>query len=268
MIEPQHPTLSLSRQCEVVGLARSTFYYQPAQESAENLLLMRLIDEQYLRTPFYGYLKMTAHLGQLGYLVNKKRVYRLMRLMGIQAVYPRPRTTLAAPGHKVYPYLLRGLAITRPNQVWSADVTYVPMPVGFMYLVVVLDWFSRYVLAWQLSNTLDAAFCLLALRQALALAQPDIFNTDQGAQFTTPRFTGCLEAAGVRVSMDGRGRALDNVFIERLWRTVKYEELYLKEYATVPELTAGLARYFDFYNTVRPHQALAYRVPTQVHFGC
>ena len=265
MIEPLHPDLSLRRQCELIGLPRATYYYQPAGESPFNLQLMRLIDQQYLKTPFYGWPRMTAHLQRQGYEVNHKRVQRLMQLMGLQALYPKPKTTVADQGHKVYPYLLRDLEITRPNQVWSADLTYVPMPQGFMYLVAVIDWFSRYVLAWQLSNSLDGRFCLEALQQALLAGQPDLFNTDQGAQFTALEFTACLEAATIRISMDGRGRAHDNIFIERLWRSVKYEDLYLKDYASVPDLDAGLEAYFRFYNHERPHQSLGYRTPAEVH---
>lgn len=267
MIEKDHPELSIRSQCELTGLGRSTFYYRPATESVLNLLLMRLIDMQYTKTPFYGYPKMTAHLRRSGYAVNPKRVQRLMRVMDIQAIYSKPRTSTTAQGHRVYPYLLRGLAITRPGQVWCADITYVPMYQGFMYLVAIMDWFSRYVLAWRLSNTLDGRFCLTALDQVLEMGVPEIFNTDQGAQFTAYAFTACLQEAGIRVSMDGRGRAVDNIFIERLWRTVKYEDLYLKEYATVAALHAGLESYFDFYNTERPHQSLAYRTPAEVHFG-
>jgi len=249
-----------------VGLHRATFYYLPVPESAFNLHLMRLIDEQYLRTPFFGWPRMTAHLRRQGYEVNHKRVQRLMSTMGLQALYPKRRTSMAAPGHKVYPYLLRNLAITRPNQVWSADVTYIPMLRGFMYLVAIMDWYSRYVVAWQLSNTLDGLFCLDALDLALAQGQPEIFNTDQGAQFTALAFTSRLEAAEVRISMDGRGRALDNVFVERLWRSVKYEHVYLYEYALVPELEKGLHGYFTFYNYERPHQSLSYQTPAEVHF--
>ncbi len=250
----------------MIGLPRATYYYQPSSESAFNLQLMRLIDEQYLKTPFYGWPRMTAHLRRQGYPVNHKRVQRLMQIMGLQAIYPKPKTTQAGQGHKVYPYLLRDLEITRPNQVWSADITYVPIQHGFVYLVAILDWFSRYVLAWQLSNTLDGQFCLDALRQSLRRGQPDIFNTDQGVQFTALEFTTCLEAVGVHVSMDGRGRALDNIFIERLWRSVKYEDIYLKDYTSVPELDDGLECYFRFYNYDRPHQSLQYRTPAEVHF--
>jgi putative transposase len=259
--------LSVRRQCELLGLNRSTWYYQPTGESTYNLHLLRLMDEQYLRTPFYGWPRMTAWLRRQGYAVNGKRVRRLMRRMGLQAIYPKPKTTVAGKGHRIYPYLLRNLAIVRPNQVWSADITYVPMPRGFMYLVAVMDWFSRYVLAWQLSNTLDGYFCLDVLRQVLQQAKPEIFNTDQGAQFTAHDFTDCLAQAEVRISMDGRGRALDNVFIERLWRSVKYEDIYLKDYATVPELEAGLVNYFYLYNHERPHQSLDYRTPAELHFA-
>ena len=265
MIERNHPELSVRRQCEVIGLNRSSLYYQPVGESVYNLRLMRLLDEQYTRTPFYGWPRMTAYLQREGHLINPKRVRRLMRLMGLQAIYPKRKTSKPAPGHKRYPYLLRGLKITRPGQVWSTDITYVPLQHGFMYLVAVIDWFSRYVLAWQLSNTLDGRFCQMALRQALEQGPPDIFNTDQGAQFTALEFTSILESAGIRISMDGRGRALDNVFVERLWRAVKYENIYLKDYASVPELEVGLHAYFHFYNHERLHQSLGYHTPAEVH---
>ena len=264
-MEPDYAGLSLRRQCELIGLARSTYYYEPASESELNLQLMRLIDEQYLKTPFYGWPRMTAHLQRQGYEVNHKRVQRLMQIMGVQAIYPKPKTTVSSQEHKIYPYLLRDLEIVRPSQVWSADITYVPTQQGFMYLVAILDWFSRYVLALQLSNTLDCRFCLDALQQALLLGQPEIFNTDQGVQFTAQEFTACLKGAGIRISMDGRGRALDNIFIERLWRMVKYENIYLNAYASVPELDAGLHAYFRFYNQDRPHQCLGYRTPAEAH---
>ena len=267
MIEPAHLGLSLRRQCELLGLNRSTLYYQPASESVYNLHLMRLIDEQYLRTPFYGWPRMTAYLQRQGYTGNAKRVRRLMQKMGLQALYPKAKTSVAATGHKIYPYLLRGLPIVRPNQVWSADITYIPMHLGFMYLVAIIDWFSRYVIAWQLSNTLDGYFCLDVIQQALDQEQPEVFNTDQGAQFTAQDFIACLEKADVRISMDGRGRALDNIFIERLWRSVKYEDIYLKDYATVPALETGLSAYFRLYNYERPHQSLGYLTPAEVHFA-
>ena len=267
MIERGQPEISIRRQCELIGLNRSSFYYQPVGESEYNLLLMRLLDRQYTRVPFYGWPRMTAWLRREGHAINPKRVRRLMRLMGLQAIYPKPRTSKAAKGHKVYPYLLRNVAITRPNQVWSADITYIPMLRGFMYLTAIIDWYSRYVLAWQLSNTLDGRFCLEALEGALAQGQPDIFNTDQGVQFTALDFTSRLEAVGIRISMDGRGRALDNVFVERLWRTVKYEHVYLHDYALVPELEKGLHEYFSFYNHERLHQSLSYQTPVEVHLA-
>jgi len=265
MTEPGHPDISLRRQCELIELNRSSWYYQPAGESEYNLHLMRLIDEQYTRTPFYGWPRMTAHLRRQGHEINGKRVRRLMQLMGLQAIYPKPKTTIAAPDHRIYPYLLRNLPITRCNQVWSTDITYIRMARGFMYLTAVIDWYSRYVLAWQLSNTLDGRFCQVALRQALRQGRPEIFNTDQGVQFTATAFTSILEEAEVRISMDGRGRALDNVFVERLWRSVKWERTYLMNYDTVPDLEAGLQDYFQFYNHERPHQSLEYRTPAEVH---
>lgn len=267
MIDPAHDHLSIRRQCELLDLPRASYYYAPVGESAYNLLLMRLIDEQYTRTPYYGRYKMTVHLKRQGHAVNHKRVGRLMARMGLQAVYPRPHTSLPAHQHKKYPYLLRGLAITRPNQVWAADITYVAMPRGFMYLVAIMDWFSRFVLTWQVSNTLDGVFCLEALRRALQQAQPEIFNTDQGVQFTAHEFTDTLHTAGIRISMDGRGRVFDNIFVERLWRSVKYEDLYIKEYPTVPLLVTGLQDYFHLYNYERPHQSLAYNTPAAVYFA-
>jgi putative transposase len=243
-----------------VGLARSSWYYRPAGETAENLALMRSIDEQYLRTPFYGSRKMAEVLS-----INRKHAQRLMRRMGLEAIYRKRRTTQPAAGHKIYPYLLRNVEITRPNQVWSTDITYIPLRHGFLYLVAILDWFSRYVLAWRLSNTLEGRFCLEALNESLADRRPEIFNSDQGSQFTAAAFTGRLEASGVAISMDGRGRALDNVFVERLWRTVKYEEVYLKDYATAWEAEDSLASYFRFYCHERIHQALDYRTPAEVY---
>src|SRR5215212_5286119 len=225
---------------------------------------MRLLDEQYLKMPFLGVLKLTEWLRGQDYRVNPKRVRRLLRKMGLEAIYPKPQTTKPGEGHKTHPYLLRNLAITHVNQVWSTDITYIPMPRGFMYLVAVMDWFSRYVLTWQLSNTLDGTFCLEALQQALLCGKPEIFNTDQGVQFTAHAFTDMLTAAGIQISRDGRGRAFDNIFNERLWRSVKYEDVYLKEYTTVPALEQGLGHYFHLYNYDRPHQSLAYRTPAAV----
>ena len=240
----------------MLGLSRTGWYYTPAGESAENLQLMRLLDEQYTRTPFYGSRRMTVILHGLGYAVNRKRVQRLMRLMGLEGVAPGPRTSHAHPEHTVYPYLLRDRAIERPNQVWASDITYIPLRSGFMYLMAILDWYSRYVVAWSLSNTLETAFGLDALEQALAGARPEIFNSDQGVQYTRTDFTGLLEAHDVAISRDGRGRVFANIFVERLWRTVKYELIYLHEFTNGLELHSALHSYFDFYNRFRPHQSL------------
>jgi putative transposase len=263
MIEQPNP-LSLSRQCQLLGLSRAALYYRPVEVSDYELELMALIDRQYLRTPFYGSRRMTAWLRTQGHPVNRKRVQRLMGLMGLEVIYQRPRTSRPAPGHRTYPYLLRGLAIERVNQVWAADITYIPMARGFLYLVAVMDWVSRYVLAWRLSNLLDASFCIEALEEALHQGQPEIFNTDQGSQFTDENFTGVLGAHGVAISMDGRGRFSDNIFVERLWRSLKYEEIYLRAYESVAEARQGITGYFHFYNHERLHQALGYRAPRQV----
>ena len=244
----------------MLGLTRSTWYYRPAGESAETLVLMRRVDEQYLRTPFFGSRKLSRVLG-----VNRKRIGRLMRVMGIEAIYPKRRTTWPGAGHKIYPYLLRNVEVTRPDQVWSSDITYVPLRHGFMYLVAVMDWYSRYVLSWRLSNTLTGDFCLETLDEALTQAKPGIFNSDQGSQYTAEAFTSRLENVGVAISMDGRGRAIDNVFIERLWRSVKYEEVYLKDYTGGWDAEASLATYFRFYNNERIHQALGYRTPLEIY---
>jgi putative transposase len=256
---------SVRQQCELLSLNRATWYYTAATESAENLCLMRLIDEQYLRRPFFGSRRMAVWLQSVGHVANRKRVQRLMRLMGIEALYPKPRTTQNNLEHRIFPYLLRDVAIVRPDQVWSTDITYVPMPRGFMYLTAVIDWYSRYVLSWQLSNSLEGSFCLEVLEAALAQGRPEIFNTDQGVQYTAAAFTGRLLRDGILISMDGRGRALDNVFVERLWRSVKYECLYLHGFDTVPSLTRGLSDYFDFYRHERPHQALDYSTPAEVY---
>jgi putative transposase len=252
--------LTIARQCELLALPRSTRYYRPLGESAENLALMRRIDEQYLKTPFYGSRKLAWELG-----VNRKRVQRLMRLMGLETIYPRRRTTWPGAGHKIYPYLLRNVDVLRPDQAWGTDITYVPLRHGFLYLVAIMDWFSRYVLAWRLSNTLEGSFCVEALEEALGAARPEIFNSDQGSQFTAAAFTGRLESRGIAVSMDGRGRALDNVFVERLWRSVKYEEVYLRDYADGWEAEERLGEYFQFYSHERLHQALGYRTPAEVY---
>jgi putative transposase len=264
-VAPENEHLSIARQCELLGLARSTYYHEAAGESEENLRLMRLIDEQFLERPFFGSRRMTQWLTRQGCGVNRKRVRRLMRLMGLEAIYPKRSTSKPCPQHRVYPYLPRNVPIERPDHVWSADITYVPLAQGFMYLVAVLDWHSRFVLSWELSNTLDSDFCLAALEVALALGRPEIFNTDQGAQFTSQAFTGMLSEQGVLISMDGRGRALDNVFIERLWRTVKYENVYLRGYETAGELERGLRSYFEFYCYERPHMALNYQTPWEVY---
>ena len=257
--------LSIAHQCELLNLNRSTYYLPPAVESAENLRLMRKIDEQYLKTPFYGSRRMTAVLERAGESVNRKRIQRLMRMMGLEGLFPGRRTTVAAPGAKVYPYLLRDRTLSRIDEVWSSDITYVPMKHGFMYLTAVIDWYSRYVLSWRLSNTLDSGFCLEALDEALSRGRPEIFNTDQGSQFTSREYTSRLEEAGVAVSRDGRGRALDNVFVERLWRSVKYEDIYIKSYDKVSELAMGLTAYFQFYDEDRLHQSLDYQTPGEVY---
>ena len=264
-VQGSDPHWSVRQQCELLSLNRSTWYYTVATESAENLCLMRLIDEQYLQRPFFGSRRMALWLASMGHAVNRKRVQRLMRRMGIEAVYPKPRTTHHNPQHRVFPYLLRDVEIVRPDQVWSTDITYVPMRRGFMYLTAVIDWYSRYVLSWELSNSLEGSFCLEALEAALAQGRPEIFNTDQGVQYTANAFTSRLQQAEVLISMDGRGRALDNVFIERLWRSVKQECLYLHGFDTVPELTQGLGDYFDFYRYERQHQALDYCTPAEVY---
>ncbi len=263
MVERPGP-LSLSRQCQLLGLNRAALYYQPAPVDAYELELMALLDRQYLRTPFYGTRRMTAWLQTQGHGVNRKRVQRLMQRMGLAAIYQRPRTSRPAPAHRIYPYLLRGLRIERVHQVWAADITYIPMARGFLYLVAVMDWVSRYVLAWRLSNLLDASFCIEALEEALRQGRPAIFNTDQGSQFTDAGFTAVLHGHGVAISMDGRGRFADNIFVERLWRSLKYEEVYLRAYDNVAQARQGIAAYFEFYNHQRLHQALGYRTPHQL----
>jgi putative transposase len=267
LVDEGHPQLSITRQCSLLGLARSSWYFEPATESAENLYLMRLLDEQYTGTPFYGVERMTAWLRKdQGFTVNPKRVRRLLRTMGLEAIYAKPRLSERAPGHKVYPYLLRGVPIQRVDQVWSTDITYLRMKEGFMYLTAVIDWFSRYVLSWELSNTMETEFCLSVLERALSRGRrPAVFNTDQGSQYTAEAFTGRLEREGIAISMDGRGRALDNVFVERLWRTVKYEEVYLKDYTTVRDARESLASFLRFYNEKRRHEALRYETPAAVY---
>lgn len=266
MIEGENKRLSIQRQCELLEIARSSYYYEAVPESDYNLILMRLMDEQFLETPFYGYRRMHQRLVDLGYEANIKRVRRLWRVMGYEAIYPKPRTSTANPAHTKYPYLLKGLAIERANQVWSTDITFVPMPHGYLYLVAVMDWYSRQVLSWELSNTMSVDFCLRALNKALTdYGTPEIFNTDQGAQFTSNEFTGLLAKNNIAISMDGRGRALDNVFIERLWRSVKYECLYIHRFETGAEVRSGLETYFELYNMRRPHQSLNGQKPFWVY---
>lgn len=257
----------MRRQCELLGVSRSGLYYQPLGENAENLKLMRMIDEEYTRRPFYGSRRMMQWLHEHGHAVGRHRVRRLMGLMGLEAVYPKPRLSQPNEDHKIYPYLLDGVAVTRVNQVWSTDITYIRMADGFVYLVAVMDWYSRYVLSWALSLTMELPFCLAALQAALRHGRPEIFNSDQGSQFTSEKFTDELEKRGIAVSMDGRGRYLDNIFIERLWRSLKYEEIYLRDYQLVPEARQGIGNWFRFYNHQRPHQSLEYRTPAKIYRG-
>ena len=267
MIEPIEG-LSKSRQFELLGLSKSTYYYEPVPESSSNLHFMRLMDEHHLKHPSWGYRRMSWHLNEeLGYEVNHKRVLRLMRMMNIRSVLPRPKTSERNKEHKIYPYLLRNKKITRPNQVWSTDITYIPMPKGFMYLVAVIDWYSRFVLSWKLSNSLETTFCLEALEEAFEYGQPSIFNTDQGSQFTSLDFTSKLENRTIKISMDGKGRAIDNVFVERLWWSVKYEDVYLKAYENGLDLYHGLDEYFVHYNTYRPHKSLENKTPLSIFEG-
>ena len=266
MVERVNPVLPASRQCRLLGVSRSAVYRKPPEVSAEDLAIMALLDRHYLARPYYGSRRMAAWLATQGHVVNRKRVQRLMRLLGLVAIYQRPNTSKPAAAHKVYPYLLGGIAIERVNQVWCADVTYIPMAKGFLYLVVIMDWVSRAVLAWRLSNTLGADFCVDALEEALAhYSKPEIFNTDQGSQFTSDDFTGTLKDHGITISMDGKGRCMDNVFVERLWRSLKYEEVYLHAYATVAEAKAGIGVWLSFYNDERQHQSLGYRTPRQIY---
>lgn len=267
MINPKDKSLSLRDQCRLLDLNRSSLYYKPLPVSTEEQNLMNHLDEIFTMYPFYGSRRLMVSLQAKGYNVGRDHVRTLMRKMGLEAIYPKMNLSKRNQAHKIYPYLLKDLVVTRAGQVWSTDITYIRMAKGFMYLVAVIDWYSRYVLSWRLSNTLETDFCVEALKEALLLGTPDIFNTDQGCQFTSEDFTKVLQERGVQISMDGRGRALDNVFVERLWRSVKYEDIYLKEYREVPELRTGLKSYFKFYNTVRPHQSLDYQTPWQVHSG-
>lgn len=264
-IEATHPELSVVRQCELLAVNRSSWYYKPVPVSQEELALMKRLDELYTAHPFLGSRKLSHLLGLEGYQAEYKRVCRLMKQMGLETIYPKPKTSISAPENKVYPYLLRDVTIVTPDQVWATDITYIRMHQGFIYLSAILDWFSRYIIAWDLSISMDLAFCLGVLEEALALGTPETFNTDQGSQYTSPQHTGMLEAAGIRVSMDGRGRYLDNIFTERVWRTIKYEEVYLKDYETIQEARRSLKAYIHFYNHERPHQALDYQTPYQVY---
>jgi putative transposase len=267
MIDPHHAELSVSRQCALLGLPRSSYYYEPSHDVSDDPALKNLIDEQYTQTPFYGVLRMTKQLQNLGFPVGEKRVRRLMREMGIMAIYPKPRLSISNAQHRKYPYLLADMDIARPDHVWCTDITYIRLLRGFVYLVAIMDWFSRYVLSWKLSITLDVDFCIEALDDAFRFSRPEIFNSDQGSQFTSSEFTNLLESKGVRISMDGRGRVFDNIFIERLWRSVKYEEVYVKNYDGVISARENLRTYFEFYNSHRLHQALDYSTPREVYFG-
>ena len=265
MIEPGYEKIPITRQCELLRLSRSSYYYVSDRDDSYNQLLMNRIDEQFTKTPFYGVPKMTVWLRRQGHPVNPKRVRRLMRLMGLEAVYPKPCLSKASPENRKYPYLLKDLVIDHPDQVWCADMTYIRMLHGFVYLTVIMDWYSRYVLSWEISTTMDSGFCVSALDQALELSRPEIFNTDQGSQFTSTDFLKRLEEQQVRISMDGRGRVYDNIFVERLWRTVKYEEVYLHQYTMVSDARRGLDKYFLFYNMERIHESLGYRTPYEIY---
>jgi putative transposase len=268
MLEVNHPKLSARKQCQLIGLNRSNLYYEAKEESQENIDLMRLLDEEYTRHPFKGVRRMVVYLREFGHWVNEKRIRRLLRLMGLEAVYPKRNVSKSNSKHRKYPYLLKELEIIKPNQVWCADITYIRLFQGFIYLVAIMDWYSRYVLSWRLSNSLDSSFCLEALADALMFyGFPEIFNSDQGVQFTSEGFTGLLLSNGIRISMDGKGRAFDNIFIERLWRSVKYEEVYLHEYNSIAQAKVGLKKYFEFYNFERHHQHLDYKKPAEMYFN-
>jgi putative transposase len=267
MIEPEHKILSIKRQCDLLGFVRSTYYYKPIENEVDEIY-KKLIFEEYRKSPFFGYRKITKALQKKGHVINRKRVLRLMRDMGIQAIYPKPNLSKASPDHKKYPYLLRGLVIDHPNQVWATDITYIKLMGGFIYLVAIIDLYSRKVLSWRISNTMDVTFCLDALEEAFKkYGKPEIFNSDQGSQFTSIDFISKLESKKIKISMDGKGRALDNIYIERLWRSLKYEDIYIQEYETVAECTLGVRRYFEFYNAERFHQSLEYKTPDEIYFG-
>lgn len=268
MIEENNSTISISRQCEILGVARSTFYYKPVEKNDDDIKLMSIIDEIYTQYPFYGRRRITAYLRKVkGIHINIKKVDRLMNLMGLQAVYPKKNLSIPNVSHKKYPYLLSGMEINEVNQVWSTDITYIRLGKGFVYLCAVIDWHSRYILSWKLSNTLDTSFCLDALEEALKIGKPKIFNTDQGSQFTSNEFTNRLLLDGIQISMDGRGRALDNIFVERFWRSLKYENIYPNSYETISDAKTGIAEYFRFYNNERLHQSLDYNTPMSVHWN-
>jgi len=266
MIEPKHKKITISRQCDLIGISRASYYYESQRDDSYNPLLMNLIDEQFTKTPFYGVPKITENLRIKGHTVNPKRVRRLMRKMGLVAIYPKKKLSKAHPDHKKYPYLLRDVVIDHPDQVWSVDLTYIRLQHGFVYLCAIMDWHSRYVLAWDISITMDAAFCTRTLEKALKISKPEVFNSDQGSQFTSADFTGILERAGISISMDGRGRTFDNIFVERLWRTVKYEEVYLHNYLSVSDARRNLSKYFLFYNTERIHESLGYKTPYEIYY--
>jgi len=266
MIEPGHREISISRQCELLRLCRASYYYESNGDDSYNELIMNLIDEQFTKTPFYGVPRITQSLRIKGHQVNQKRIRRLMRKMGLEAIYPKKNLSKAHPGHKKYPYLLKDVVIDRPDQVWGVDITYIRLQHGFVYLVAIMDWHSRYVLAWDISTTMDTVFCTRTLEKALKISKPEIFNSDQGSQFTSTDFTGILAREAITISMDGRGRAYDNIFVERLWRSVKYEEVYLHQYLSAAEARKGLDKYFMFYNTERIHESLGYKTPYEIYF--
>jgi putative transposase len=266
MIESKHKTITVSRQCDLIGISRASYYYESQRDDSYNQLIMNLIDEQFTKTPFYGVPRITESLRIKGHTVNPKRVRRLMRKMGLEAIYPKKKLSKPHPAHKKYPYLLRDVVIDHPDQVWGVDITYLRLQHGFIYLVAIIDWYSRYVLAWDISITMDAGFCTRTLEKALMISKPEIFNSDQGSQFTSADFTGILEREGIKISMDGRGRVFDNIFVERLWRTVKYEEVYLHNYLTVSDARRNINKYFLFYNTERIHESLGYKTPYEIYF--
>jgi len=266
MIESKHKTITVSRQWDLIGISRASYYYESQRDDSYNQLIMNLIDEQFTKTPFYGVPRITESLRIKGHTVNPKRVRRLMRKMGLEAIYPKKKLSKPHPAHKKYPYLLRDVVIDHPDQVWGVDITYLRLQHGFIYLVAIIDWYSRYVLAWDISITMDAGFCTRTLEKALMISKPEIFNSDQGSQFTSADFTGILEREGIKISMDGRGRVFDNIFVERLWRTVKYEEVYLHNYLTVSDARRNINKYFLFYNTERIHESLGYKTPYEIYF--